>query len=353
MKIKLALLDQDQFYLNRIVTAFSTKYPDKFEIYSFTDKEIALSTLASTRIDVFIASDVFDIEMERLPKRCGFAYFVETADLESVKGQEVICKFQKADLIYKQILSIYSEHAGTTASLKSFDENCKTICFVSPSGGVGASTMAAACALHYASLGKRVLYLNLEKYGSADTFFNGEGQLSMSDVIFTLKSKKANLSLKLESCVKKDVRGVDFYSQSQVALDMLELKKEDMITLLSEFKISGNYDFVIVDMDFSLTKDYLDIYREMAVQVWVGDGSEVSNAKLRRAYEALTILEQNRDDSLLYNLVLLYNKFSNKSSKAIEGIEIKNIGGAPKYEHATVGQILSQMGAMTVFEAIM
>ena len=36
MKIKLALLDSDQNYLNRIVTAFNIKYADKLEIYSFT-----------------------------------------------------------------------------------------------------------------------------------------------------------------------------------------------------------------------------------------------------------------------------------------------------------------------------
>ena len=45
MKIKLAILEKDQSYLNKIVTVFSTKYSDKFEMYSFTDPSIALSTL--------------------------------------------------------------------------------------------------------------------------------------------------------------------------------------------------------------------------------------------------------------------------------------------------------------------
>lgn len=352
MKIKLALLDSDQNYLNRIVTAFSAKYSDKFEIYSFTDCGVALATLASARIDVLIASDTFDINPEQLPKRCGFAYFVESVDVESVKDQVAICKFQKADLIYKQILSLYSENIGTTASLRTFSENCKVICYVSPSGGVGTSTMAAACALYCAAQGRRVLYLNLEKYGSADSFFSGEGQLGMSDIIFTLKSKKANLTLKLESCVKRDYRGVNFYSQSQIALDMLEVTKEDVLTLLNELKLSGNYDYIIIDMDFSLSKDYLDIYRYMTTVVWVGDGSDASNSKLSRAYNALKILEEGREDSLFYNMVLMYNKFSNKTSKVATDIEIKNIGGAPKYERATTGQILSQLSAMTEFEEI-
>lgn len=37
MKIKLAILDKDTAYLQRIVSVFNNKYADKLEIYSFTD----------------------------------------------------------------------------------------------------------------------------------------------------------------------------------------------------------------------------------------------------------------------------------------------------------------------------
>ena len=129
MRIKLAILESDQSYLNRIVTAFNTKYADKFEIYSFTDKALALSTLDSNRIDVLVASDAFDIDITALPKRCGFAYFVDSPDVDQLNNQRAICKFQKADLIYKQILSIYSENSGRVAGLKLGDDHTKVIAF--------------------------------------------------------------------------------------------------------------------------------------------------------------------------------------------------------------------------------
>ncbi len=96
MRIKLAILEKDQSYLNRIVAVFSTKYAEKFEIYSFTDKEIALSTLDSSRIDVFVASDVFQIDTAELPKKCGFAYFVDSVDVDNVMelfGLEMVQKY--------------------------------------------------------------------------------------------------------------------------------------------------------------------------------------------------------------------------------------------------------------------
>ena len=104
MKIKLAILEKDTSYLSRIVSVFGTKYADKFEIYSFTNQDVALNNLDSAKIDVMVASDSFDIDVAALPARCAFAYMVDSIDVDMVNDQRAICKFQKADLIYKQIL---------------------------------------------------------------------------------------------------------------------------------------------------------------------------------------------------------------------------------------------------------
>lgn len=352
MKIKLAILEKDQSYLNRIVTAFSTKYADKFEIYSFTEPEIALQTLKDIKIDVFVANDTFDIDLSKLPLRCGFAYFVDSAGIDMLNDRRAICKYQKADLIYKQILSIYSENAENIIGLKISDDECKIITFASPSCGTGCSSLAAACAIYYARQNKKTLYLNLEKFSSQDIFFSAEGQFGMSDVIFALKSKKANLSMKLESCVKQDKTGVYFYSQSKTALDMLEMTYDDMMRLISELKLTGSYDYIIIDKDFSLDNDSVKIYKQTHALVWSGDGSEISNAKISRAYEAISIREQHEDVALTNRICLIYNKFSNKTGKAVGDIGIKNIGGAPVYVHASTKQVVDQLAQMDVFSKI-
>ena len=115
----------------------------------------------------------------------------------------------------------------------------------------------------------------------------------MSGIIFALKSKKTNLSMKMESCVKQDPRGVYFYSQSKVALDMLELGADEIGRLISEARLSGNYEYVIADLEFGMDRASLQILRQAGAIVWTGDGSEISNRKLARAYQALAILEQN------------------------------------------------------------
>lgn len=352
MKIKLAILDKDQNYLNRVVISFNIKYADKLEIYSFTDEDFAIQTISNRRVDVFLVSDSFNIDMNKLPKRCGFAYFVESNDIETLNGQPAICKFQKADLIYKQILSIYSENANSISGLKLSNDSSKVIIFSSPGGGTGTSSAAAACAVYYASKGK-TLYLNLEALGSADIFFDANGTFDMSDIVYALKSGKANLAMKLESCVRQALNGVYFYSQPKVVLDMLELTTKDIIRLITELKVAGSYSYIIIDMDFGLSKDFLKVYEQAHGIVWVGDGTELSNSKIQKAYSALTLIEQASDVTLTNRLCLMYNKFSNKSGKTIGDIGLKNIGGIPAYVHASTKQIVSQLAAMKFFDNIL
>lgn len=353
MKIKVAILESDIGYLNRIVSVFSTKYSDKLELYSFTEQDFALASVEKSKIDVLIANESFNIDVSALPRRCGFAYFVDSADIESVHDQRAIGKFQKVDLIYKQILNVFSEKTESIATMKFGDDSTSFIAFSSVSGGCGSSSMAAACAMHFVSKGLKTLYLNLEKFGISESFFSAEGQFGMSDIIFALKSKKTNLPLKLESCVKQDDCGVFFFSSSKYALDMMELTTEDIIRLISEIRLMGSYNVVVLDLDFSIDKESLRILHNVNSVIWVGDGSAISNTKLYRAYQALSLIDQESDEPILNKVSLIYNKFSNKTGQILDSIGLAVLGGSPRYEHATTEMVLKQLVSKEMFNQIM
>lgn len=69
MKIKLAILEEDKGYLNRIVSVFNTKYSDKFEIYSFTEMDVALQTLEQAKVDVILVDEQYDVDFNKIPQR--------------------------------------------------------------------------------------------------------------------------------------------------------------------------------------------------------------------------------------------------------------------------------------------
>ncbi|SHO52818.1 P-loop NTPase family protein [Anaerocolumna xylanovorans] len=353
MKIKLAILEKDPNYLNRIVTVFNNKYADKLEIYSFTDQDIAMKQLEAANIDVLAASENFRIDTEKLPKRCGFAYLVESSSIETLYDSGTICKFQKADLIYKEILGIYSEAAaGITGIRLDGNDELKIITFLSAGGGTGSSLTAAACALFAARRGKRVLYLNLEQFGDTKLYFHAEGQMDMNDVIYAIKSKRSNLALKLESAVKRDLSGVYFYESSNMALDIVGLKKEDIERLIQELKVTTLYDYIIMDTDFNMDEKCFCILKYSSDIVCVSDGSVTSNLKFQRAAASLAELDHSQNQQISHHISILYNKFSNKASSTIEGNDYKTIGGIPKFEGASLQQIMEQMASMGVFNEL-
>ncbi|NLT19044.1 MAG: chromosome partitioning protein ParA [Clostridiales bacterium] len=353
MRIKLAILENDRSYLDRIIAFFNNRYADKVEVYSFSDQSVAMSTLETSKIDVFLAGESYDIVISDIPKRCGFAYFVDSQGIETIKDQPVICKYQSIDLIYKQILAIYSDISSHMTGVKLGDDNCKLVVFSSPAGGVGTSSLAASCSIYHTVKGHRTLYLNLEKFGSSDVFFSAEGSFDMTDLIFALKSRKSNFILKLESCVKKDIHGVSFFSHAKTALDMLELNAEETLQLINEIKMSGFFDYIIADMDFDISKEAMKVLKMADFIVWVSDGSDASNTKVFRAYKALEILSQSQDFSIAKRIKILYNKFSSQTSNKIEGIELDSIGGAPRYDRASTQQVLDQLSGMRFFDTLM
>ena len=62
--------------------------------------------------------------------------------------------------------------------------------------------------------------------------------------------------------------------------------------------------------------------------------------------------EQSEESPLMDRAVLVYNKFSSKTSKALNNVDLKTIGGAPKFEHATVEQMLGHLSQMTLFDEV-
>lgn len=351
MKIKVLLLDKDSRYLERLMAAFQKNYADKLEIYSFTNCEKALEVIHSEKINVFLSSLEYEIETTLIPGHCAFAYFVDSKDIEVYKDVKAICKFQTPDMLYKCILSLFSDVASDITKFSSLSaDDCVVYDFVSASGGTGNSTAAAACAIHLAKAGKKVMYLNFERLGDPDLYFHAEGSETFRDIIFAVKNKKANLPLKLSSIVKTDASGVNYYATAPLALNIAELSILEIIEIIDALKNSGQYEYIIIDMDFSLEKDSLELMSRCNELVFVSDGSPISNSKLKRATDSLRIIEEEKEMVILKNTVILYNRFSSKVSSKIEISGIDEIGGIKRYEGYGESKLLEELSSLPVFD---
>ena len=354
MKIKVGLLDQDTNYLKRMTIAFTSRFADKVEVYSFTMPDVAIEEANDRKLDVFLFSKEYDIDVSKLPDRCGYAYLVDAQNVEMIDDIMTVSKYQKAELVYKKILSIYSERANNTSkSIMNEDIHTKIVYFTSVSGGCGTSTVAGAAAKRFAKYGKRVLYLNLEYISSTEVYFQGEGEGTMSNIIYALKSQKSNMGLKIESCLRHDEYGVNFFASSDLALDACELSVENIRQLIKEIQLGDSFDYIIVDGSFSFNKDIYMMIDSFSECIFVSDGSPASNVKFRNAYKCMEILDRQYGGRMLDKIKLIYNRFSSRNSEQIDNDALTVVGGINRIEGAKPKELMEQIMEYTFLDDIM
>lgn len=343
MKIRVLLIDKDINYLERISTTVRALYDDKLELHTFSKVDAALDAMNNIHIDVVLVDETVEISELNISKNIAFAYTCAIPDAEEIRGKDAICKFQNIERIYKQILGLYADLDGAVKVARKYEGGTKTVVFTAPSGGVGTSTVAVACARALAQTGKKVLYMDLSSYGNCEMFFQGNGQGTFSDVIFALKSRRSNLALKIQSVMKQDGYGVSYFSAPEVALDMKNLKEQEIVQLIEEIKVEGIFDFLFIDMEMVFNGLLDGILEYIDEFIFVCSGRDIANSKFRRLHETLRVMGNRGELMAQVPRYLVYNMFSNKMSVRMDDLDIEVIFGVPPFEHATTQMCITEI----------
>lgn len=335
MKIKVAVFDKDAEYMRRLAKAFQRKYGERVALSLFSNEELLYEGMKETSVELLLVDQDIKLDASRIPQGLTVGYLSKNAAAEEINGIPAIGKYQKAETVYKQMISLYAERAGRV-SLKKNDLAAKVVLFTSAQGGSGVSTAAAAYAIRCAEEKKKVFFLNLEKFGNSEIYFSGEGNLSFSDIIYSLKSKKSNLLLKLESTIQTDSSGVDFLKDCKNAYDMFELEDQEVEELICGIAQVKKYEEIVIDYAEDVSHRMMQIIEDFADKViYVSDGTPSGNQKFERFCEVARVLESRTDTKILSKMSLLYNRYSSKSSEQIGKTAVPVAGGIHRIEGLT------------------
>lgn len=347
MKMKLVICTVDENYASRFVDYFNVHYGDRVDLMQFTDFSL-LSTYAKN-IDICL----LDAEMVQQNESLNLGQAIPvilTEERDEEAAYKTIFKYQKAEIIYKELLSVLADRKTGVKMFRRRDPgHARSYVFCSPSGGSGATTTAIAYAMNLAK-DRSVLYLNLQQLSNSKLVLSGEGNGKFDDIIFALKSKRSNLALKLESAVRTSREKVCFYEPCDNALDMQELSVDEIKMLLDEVITGGIYKEVVIDIDNCLRPIEIAVMEMVDHIVCVEGGNDENEEKFMRFYRALETIENRNQKELADKVLLFYNKFSNKTGKDISGGLVTVIGGMPRFEGLQMAGISQRVAVMDVFE---
>jgi len=341
MKIRVAIIDDDESYVKRLVGNLQVNYAEKIEAYFFSNFERFLDFYENNMVQAILVSESFLGSEILLPKNVLFAWLVSDSAVQELSGIPAIAKFQKVELFYKRILNLYADMEDKLVLKSNGRKKC--VVFTSAQGGAGVSSVTAAYALNRARAGLKVFYVNLDTLNSPRLFFQADGNFGFSEVLYALKVKKGNLVLKLESLAKRDKQSVRFFDACKNANDMLEIKPEDIGLLFDTLRSMDGIDVIAVDLPLDFSPCYSLVMEKYAdTIIFLNDGSMAGNEKLKKAMEMFK--NQGKSTRNLFaKSALLYNKFDKTAAAGTGGSGIEPIGGIHDFGAVTQEQAFQKL----------
>ena len=335
MKIKVIIVDQDTNYTSHMLQVFQTRYADKVEMRVFSDVNSFYANIREAYADLVLYSSNLQLDTAELPESVVIGCLCEQSGIEEIGGVSAICKYQKVDILYKLMLGLFAEKASDM-KLKTSGNLVHVTLFTSVQGGCGTSAAAAAYALRMAS---------------SNLYFTGEGTMSFSDVIYALKSRKSNLLIKIESTLKTDPSGVDFFSDCRNAFDMIELKDDEIVSLIQAIGQVGEYEEIVVDLSGDLTERQLKLMQDYADSViYICDGTMTGIRKFEKFCETIRVIEERKEVQIMNKL--LYNRYSSKNSMQMEKLPVSLLGGIHRFENVSGRPLIDQIAKMDILRQV-
>ena len=290
--IRLALCSADSSYITRLSRALSVRYPEEFEVHTFSTPEALTAGVRQSRIHVALVDPEYQPGRLGLPESCAAAVLSEDRSVDRIGGVKAVCRYQSVSDLRMAVLSLMADVVGDVSYVGG-DAETKVVTFVSTGSIV--TVPSAAFAKYAAAKGKRVLLVSLMQLTSTDAAFAYDTGYSFDDVLYTIKSgSAAAIGLKLEGCTAK-CGGVELLVPSRNLMEMRDVSAADIETLITGAVSAGRYDYIVLDCDFSYDARFQALATLSGKLVFASDGSTAGNTRLARLAKVFTVWDAAED----------------------------------------------------------
>jgi cellulose biosynthesis protein BcsQ len=254
-KIQLLLLDEDNFYAERLAAFIkSSEYANRVKPKLFTKTEY-VDKLLETMSDscILLASESFLPECAKYKERLCMMSISNILIEDDCSDPNVpsLYRFQPLQQLLSRILEFYQgKHMIHSAPSK---KTTQVVSFYSAIGNCGKTLSAVHLARELAFRGKKVLYLSLEAPSFAFHLLQGADPQHFSRILYFVKSMPEQLKSKLGLFIKQDSRlGIDYLSPCHHLREAQEMSAEETRVLIEALIVMDSYDYIFLDLEASL-----------------------------------------------------------------------------------------------------
>lgn len=312
-KLHMIIADEDEAYVEGITKYITNNYSQRFQVTCFTEEEYLFKYFLNNKrgADILLISpewysDSLPMEMINTP----IILSKGVLDYE-INDWEVINKYQVGNKLVSSIINCFAERNPDKYYTVDGEKKTHVIAVYSPIGGCGKTTITVGASIREAENGKAVFYLNLEDIQSIPYFFNCETKQNLSNMLYYIKEKKKNITLKIEGIRCVDFQyNIHYFSPPDSIIDLNETSPDEIQFLLNELKAVNNYDTIFVDMSSKLDDKNISILKASDQIMLIINPDDFSMIKTASFMKELEILSKRNKINFNEKITIVLNKYS-------------------------------------------
>jgi len=299
MNIKIAILDSDMNYLERL-SGVLQQY-DEFLVSVFTKSETLEQAMEQNAFQIVLFHP--DVSNDQLLFKAGVMPIClcddETINQKLYPQVAVIQKYQRISNIYKEILKCYAAYADNYGMDFFREGSAKAIAVYSPVGGSGKTTIAVAIARKLHEMNKRVLFLSIEQLNGASIHFpvKEEGITHLIEAL----SGNSNFRLTLKGILKENAEGLFYIEGFERLVDYEDVSREEIETVINKIRQCDVCDYLIIDTGSSLDEITKTVLETVDKIVLVQRNSENADTKMKLFDTQVWVSEQKEKMCVIKN----------------------------------------------------
>jgi len=310
-KLNIIIADSDEEYMEALERYLGKYYRERIESVCITSQEYLIGYMKKeiTNIDILLVTPRFLHELNLDNVNTVVLLTDGRIPQEYIKFKST-AKYQEAQKLVRRIIDIYAENNPDEIYTSFNDKKTKVIGVFSPDGGAGKTTISIAISLRSSQRGMNVFYLNLENIPSTQAFLDCNSESNLSDVLYFLKEKSKNLSLKIEGARLEDLAsGIHFFAPPDSPLEMNEILENDIIELVSQLRSLNRYDSIVIDMSSVIDEKNLKIFEICDSIICISTPDKISQKKASQFIKALEMIGRLEVETLQAKLKFVVNKY--------------------------------------------
>lgn len=286
-KDKLIICDTEEDYARKMYEYIQTKYGETYEVLLFTNEAALVNYLNDNYADLLLYANGSSELIEQV-RNIGQKIVLSDKE-EMVSEEQVIYKYNSADSIMQEVMSLYIATDNNVSGRRK-GEKIKVIGIYTPVKRSFQTTFALTLGQILAKQCK-TLYLNFECFSGFDVLSGKLTKTDLLDLVYFAECAEDSFSYRLNSIIET-MGSLDYIPPTKVYTRFSEIDKSQWLKLIDVISEKTTYEYLILDLSENII-GLFDILDRCDRIYTIRNTERTASAKIAN-YENL-LREENRD----------------------------------------------------------